>query len=62
MLLGGLSVAAPSRQALWLTASSGNLSLSGWAIQREVAGVTPVTRQHRDALLPLLRSEDARLR
>ena len=62
MLLGGPSVAAPSRQALWLTASSGNLSLSGWAIQREVAGVTPVTRQHRDALLPLLRWLQAQAR
>lgn len=64
MLLGGPSLADPARQALWLTVSSGNLSLSGWAIQREVAGVTAVTRQQRDALLPLLRwlQEQARER
>lgn len=64
MLLGGPSLADPYRQTLWLTVSSGNLSLSGWAIQREVAGVTTVTRQHRDALLPLLRwlQEQARER
>lgn len=64
LLLGGPSLVDPARQALWLTVSSGNLSLSGWAIQREVAGVTAVTRQHRDALLPLLRwlQEQARER
>lgn len=64
LLLGGPSLADPARQALWLTVSSGNLSLSGWAIQREVAGVVAVTRQHRDALLPLLRwlQEQARER
>jgi hypothetical protein len=64
MLLGGPSLTDPARQALWLTVSSGNLSLSGWAIQREVAGVTAVTRQQRDALLPLLHwlQEQARAR
>lgn len=55
MLLGGPSADLPDRQALWLTVSSGNLSLSGWAVQREVAGVTAVTRQHSDTLQPLMR-------
>lgn len=54
MLLGGPSVEAPDRNALWLTVSSGNLSIAGWAVQREVAGVTAVTQQHAAALQPLL--------
>ncbi|QMV75041.1 hypothetical protein HS961_20560 [Comamonas piscis] len=55
MLLGGTSADAPNRQALWLSVSSGNLSLSGWAVQREVVGITGVTRQHSDTLQILVR-------
>lgn len=40
---------------IWLSAGSGNLSLSGWALNREVVSATPVTRQHAVELLPLLR-------
>lgn len=39
---------------IWLSAGSGNISLSGWALNREVVSATPVTRQHADELLPLL--------
>ncbi|PYD88291.1 hypothetical protein DNF23_33880 [Pseudomonas syringae pv. pisi] len=39
---------------LWLFVGSGNLSLSGWAINREIVGVTPVARQHARELEPLL--------
>jgi hypothetical protein len=54
-LLAGPSVADPSRQVCWLCVGSGNLSLSGWALQREVAGVTALTRQHGESLQPLVR-------
>jgi hypothetical protein len=39
---------------IWLSAGSGNISLSGWALNREVVSATPVTRQHAGELLPLL--------
>ncbi|HEY8272721.1 MAG TPA: hypothetical protein VIG33_17640 [Pseudobdellovibrionaceae bacterium] len=39
---------------LWLSVASGNLSLSGWAINREVIGITPIAEKHRDELQILL--------
>lgn len=39
---------------IWLSAGSGNISLSAWALNREVISATPVTRQHAGELLPLL--------
>ncbi|PKN19285.1 MAG: hypothetical protein CVU71_07185 [Deltaproteobacteria bacterium HGW-Deltaproteobacteria-6] len=39
---------------LYLSVGSGNISLSGWAINREVVGVTPVAEKHRDELGYLL--------
>jgi hypothetical protein len=39
---------------IWLSAGSGNISLSGWALNREVVSATPVTTQHAAELLPLL--------
>lgn len=40
---------------LWLLVGSGNLSLSGWARNREIVGVTPVAGQHAAELTLLLR-------
>lgn len=54
MLMGGTLKANPRRHGIWLAVGSANLSLSGWALQREVMGITPLTAQHRNALLPLL--------
>lgn len=39
---------------MWLSVGSGNISLSGWALNREVVSATPVTTQHAAELLPLL--------
>ena len=39
---------------LWLSVGSGNLSYSGWGIQREVVGTKPVTRSDEAQLRPLL--------
>lgn len=39
---------------LWLFVGSGNLTLSGWAKNREIVGVTPVARQHAAELRLLL--------
>lgn len=39
---------------IWLSAGSGNISLSGWALNREIVSATQVTRQHAAELLPLL--------
>jgi len=41
-------------RGMCLFVGSGNLSLSGWAINREIVGVTPVARQHARELMPLL--------
>jgi hypothetical protein len=54
MLMAG-TLKETGRAGMWLAVGSGNLSLSGWAINREVVGATPVTPQHADELLPLLR-------
>lgn len=54
MLMAG-TLKETGRPGIWLAVGSGNLSLSGWAINREVVGATPVTPQHADELLPLLR-------
>jgi hypothetical protein len=40
---------------LWLSVGSGNLTLSGWARNREIVGATPVTPQHAAELSLLLR-------
>lgn len=42
------------QDGLWLSVASGNLSLSGWAINREVIGITPIAEKHRDELQMLL--------
>jgi hypothetical protein len=42
------------QQGLWLAVGSGNLSLSGWAVNREIVGMTQVSTQHAGALLPLI--------
>lgn len=41
-------------QGLWLSVGSGNLTLSGWGINREVVAATRVTSQHAESLKPLL--------
>lgn len=54
MLMAGVlkETGAPG---LFLAVGSGNLTLSGWAVNREIAGVTVVNRQHAGELLLLLR-------
>jgi len=42
------------RKELWLSVASANLSYSGWGVNREVVGITPVAAQHADELQPLL--------
>jgi hypothetical protein len=42
------------RKELWLSVASANLSYSGWGVNREVVGITPVAGQHADELQPLL--------
>lgn len=53
MLMAG-TLADTGEKGLWLFVASGNLTLSGWALNREIVGTTPVTPQHAGALLPLL--------
>jgi hypothetical protein len=53
MLMAG-TLRETGKPGLWLAVGSGNLSLSGWAINREVIGAAAVTPQHADELLPLL--------
>ena len=43
-----------SKYGLWLSVASGNLSYSGWSVQREVVGTTPVTVSHANELRALL--------
>lgn len=52
ILMAGTLVSG--QQGLWLAVGSGNLTHSGWAIQREVVGTTPITVQHRLELAPLV--------
>ncbi|MDO8039551.1 hypothetical protein [Janthinobacterium sp. SUN137] len=52
MLISG--VLRTGGQGLWLSVASGNLTLSGWGINREVVAATRVNGQHADALKPLL--------
>lgn len=54
MLIAG-TLRETGKPGLWLAVGSGNLSLSGWAINREVIGAAAVTSQHAGELLPLLR-------
>ncbi|AUT75758.1 hypothetical protein C2L64_46380 [Paraburkholderia hospita] len=35
---------------LWMSVGSGNLTLSGWGVNREVVGMTPVTSRHASEL------------
>ncbi|NYE60319.1 hypothetical protein FHW58_001471 [Duganella sp. 1224] len=42
------------RPGLWLCVTSANLSYSGWGVNREVFGTTPVSAQHAAQLAPLL--------
>jgi hypothetical protein len=54
MLMAGM-LKSSGQPGLWLFVGSGNLSLSGWAVNREIVGATPVARQHALELIPLLR-------
>jgi hypothetical protein len=42
------------RKELWLSVASANLSYSGWGVNREVVGITPVAAQHADELQLLI--------
>ncbi|ADU38100.1 hypothetical protein [Variovorax paradoxus] len=53
-LLGGRLKSGSGKNGIWMSVGSGNLSLSGWALQREVVGVTAVTQQHSDSLRPMI--------
>ncbi|MGF6644312.1 hypothetical protein [Paraburkholderia sp. GAS82] len=53
MLMAG-TLKQTQEKGLWLSVGSGNLTLSGWAVNREVVGMTAVARQHADELRPLL--------
>ncbi|WP_207002097.1 hypothetical protein [Trinickia mobilis] len=53
MLMAG-TLKQTQEKGLWLSVGSGNLTLSGWAVNREVVGMTVVARQHADELRPLL--------
>jgi hypothetical protein len=53
MLMAG-TLKQTQEKGLWLSVGSGNLTLSGWAVNREVVGMTAVGRQHADELRPLL--------
>ncbi|MFM0591948.1 phospholipase D-like domain-containing protein [Paraburkholderia dilworthii] len=52
LMLGTLK--GTDKQGMWLSVGSGNLTLSGWAINREVVGMTPVTAGHAGELRPLI--------
>ncbi|EKS72432.1 hypothetical protein BURK_005307 [Burkholderia sp. SJ98] len=53
MLMAG-TLKDTGQRGMWLSVGSGNLTLSGWAINREVIGRTIVARQHASALRPLI--------
>lgn len=53
MLMAG-TLRETGAPGMWLAVGSGNLSLSGWAINREVIGAVPVCLQHAEEMLPLL--------
>ncbi|MFM0526432.1 hypothetical protein PQR11_15775 [Paraburkholderia strydomiana] len=53
MLMAG-TLKGTNDRGLWLSVGSGNLTLSGWAINREVIGRTVVGRQHAAELRPLI--------
>lgn len=54
MLMAG-TLKDSGQPGLWLFVGSGNLTLSGWARNREIVGVTPVASQHAAELTLLLR-------
>ncbi|CAB3756613.1 hypothetical protein BPA30113_02799 [Burkholderia paludis] len=53
MLMAG-TLKGTNDRGLWLSVGSGNLTLSGWAIKREVIGRTVVGQQHAAELCPLV--------
>ena len=53
ILMSGTLVSG--HRGLWLAVGSGNLTLLGWAGNREIVGITPVLVKHRPELMPLLR-------
>lgn len=53
ILMAG-TIKATGQRGLMLAVGSSNLSLSGWGINREVIGATPVAAQHAAELLPLV--------
>jgi hypothetical protein len=54
MLMAG-TLKDTQEQGMWLSVGSGNLTLSGWAINREVVGMTAVTSRHAEELRPLIK-------
>ena len=53
MLMAG-TLKETGQKGLWLSVGSGNLTLSGWALNREIVGMTAVSEQHAGELLLLL--------
>jgi len=53
ILMSGI-LADTGNRGLWLSVGSGNLSLSGWAVNREIVGTTPVAAKHLPELQALL--------
>lgn len=53
MLMAG-TLRQTRKPGLWLSVGSGNLSLSGWAMNREIVGMTAVGEQHARELIPLI--------
>lgn len=53
MLMAG-TLKDTQQKGMWLSVGSGNLTLSGWAVNREVVGVTAVTSHHAVELRQLI--------
>lgn len=53
ILMSGI-LADSGKRGIWLSVGSGNLTLSGWAINREIVGSTPVAAKHLPELQALL--------
>jgi len=53
ILMSGI-LSDSGKRGLWLSVGSGNLTLSGWAINREIVGSTPVAEKHLSELHALL--------
>jgi hypothetical protein len=54
ILMSGV-LKATGKTGHWLSVGSGNLSLSGWAVNREVVGVTPIAKKHLPELQALVK-------